>query len=113
MIVNQEGTEARAGTIHHGKAGSTGKDHSHSFHILSATWAGLERVRKVVRFSRNLVTPELHDAHGVGGLAVIGQDEFGDPKITAANDSPDSKALPVRLDRAGDQYVAATAYALA
>ena len=35
--------------------------------------------------------PELHDAHGVGRLAVICQDVFGDPKITAANDSSDSK----------------------
>jgi len=37
--------------------------------------------------------PELHDAHGVGRIAVICQDEFGDPKITAANDSSDSKPL--------------------
>ena len=37
--------------------------------------------------------PELHDAHCVGRLAVICQYEFGDPKITAANDSSDGKPL--------------------
>jgi hypothetical protein len=41
--------------------------------------------RKVLCFPRNLVASELHDAHGVGRLAVICQDEFGDPKIIAAN----------------------------
>jgi hypothetical protein len=51
-------------------------------------------------FPRNLVVPELHDAHDVGGLAVIGQDEFGDPKITATNDSSDSKPLFARLTSA-------------
>ena len=83
------------------------------FHILSASWAGLEWIRKVLRFSRNLVASELHDAYGVGWLAVIREDELGYPKITAANDSLDSKALLVRLDRAGDLYVEAAAYSLA
>lgn len=46
-------------------------------------------------------------------LAVIGQDEFGDPKVTAAYDSLDSEALLVSLDRAGSLYVEATAYSLA
>ncbi len=85
----------------------------HPFHILSASWAGLEWIGKVLRLSRHLFAPELHDAHRVGWLAIIGQDEFGDPKITAANDSLDRKALPVRLDRAGDLDIAPAAYALA
>jgi hypothetical protein len=57
--------------------------------------------------------PELHDAHGVGRLAVICQDEFGDPKITAANDSSDSKPLFARLTSALVLYVASTAGSLA
>ena len=81
--------------------------------ILSAGWAGLEWIRKILRFTRNRVAPELHDAYGVGWLVVIRQDEFGDPKVTCANDSLDSKALPVRLDRAGNLYVAAAEYSLA
>ncbi len=59
------------------------------------------------------VVPELHDAHGVGRIVVICQDEFGDPKITAANDSPDSKPLFARLTRALVLYVASTAGSLA
>src|SRR5271157_5833199 len=43
----------------------------HPFDILSARCAGLEWIRKVLRFPRNLVAPELHDAHSVGWLAVI------------------------------------------
>jgi hypothetical protein len=53
-----------------------------------------------VCFPRNFVVLELHDAHGVGRLAVICQDEFRNPKITAADDPPDSKPLFVRLTRA-------------
>ena len=85
----------------------------HPFHILSASGTGLEWIREVLRFSRNLIAAELHDAHGIGWLAVIGQDEFGDPKVTAPKDSLDGKALLARLDLAGDLYVAATAYSLA
>ena len=68
---------------------------------------------KVLCFPRNLVVPELHDAHGVGRLAVICQDEFGDPKITAANDSSDGKPLFARLTSALVLYVASTAGSLA
>src|SRR5439155_27023655 len=65
------------------------------------------------RRSSDLVAAELHDAHGVGRLAVIGQDEFGDPKITAANGSPDREPLFVRLTSALLLYVASTAGSLA
>jgi hypothetical protein len=40
-------------------------------------------------------------------------DEFGDPKITAANDSSDSKPLFARLTSALVLYVASTAGSLA
>jgi hypothetical protein len=85
----------------------------HPFYPLSAPWGRLEWIRKVLCFPRNLVVDELHDAHGVGRLAVIGQDEFGDPKITAANDSLDSKPLFARLTSALVLYVASTAGSLA
>src|SRR5262249_34266060 len=64
-------------------------------------------------FPAQLVALELHDAHGVGRLAVICQDEFGDPKITAANNSSDSKPFFARLTGALVLYVASTAGSLA
>ena len=70
------------------------------------------RIRKVLCFPRNLVATELHDAHGVGRLAVICQDEFGDPKRTGANDSSDRKPLFARLTGALVLYVASTAGSL-
>src|ERR1700693_5782306 len=85
----------------------------HPFDPLSARCGSREWIRKVLCFPRNLVAPELHDAHGVGRLAVICQDEFGDPEITAANDSSDSKPLFVRLTSALALYVASTAGSLA
>src|ERR1700682_4231729 len=86
---------------------------AHPFDPLSAPRAGLERIRKVLCFPRNLVAAELHDAHGVGRLPVIRQNILGDPKITAANDSPHSEALFARLIGARDLYVAPTADSLA
>ena len=68
---------------------------------------------KYSSFPRNLAVPELHDAHGVGRLPVIGQDEFGDPQITAADDSPDRKPLFIRLTGALALNVVSTAGALA
>src|SRR5690349_16996663 len=85
----------------------------HPFDPLNARRGSHEWIRKVLCFPRNLVAPELHDAHGVGRLAVICQDEFGDPKITAANDSSDSKLLFARLTSALVLNVASTAGSLA
>jgi hypothetical protein len=85
----------------------------HPFDPLSAPCGSHEWIRKVLCFPRHLVVPEFHDAHGEGRLAVICQDEFGDPKITAANDSPDSKPLVAWLTRALVLYVASTAGSLA
>src|ERR1700683_5324840 len=85
----------------------------HPFDPLSAKCGSHEWIRKVLCFPRHLVAPELHDAHGVGRLAVICQDEFGDPKITAADDSSDSKPLFARLTSALVLYVASTPSSLA
>src|SRR5579864_3573835 len=86
---------------------------AHPFDPLSAPCGSHEWIRKVLCFPRNLVVPELHDAHGVGRLAVICQDEFGDPKIAAANDSSDVKPLFARLTSALVLYVASAAGSLA
>src|ERR1700676_567691 len=83
------------------------------FDPLSAPCGSHEWIRKVLCLPGNLFVPELHDAHGVGRLAVIGQDEFGDPQITAANDSSDSKRFLARLTSALVLYVASTARSLA
>src|SRR6476646_9414588 len=85
----------------------------HPFDPLSAPRGSHEWIRKVLCFPRNLVIPELHDAHGVGRLAVICQDEFGDPKITAANDSSDINPLLARLAGALVLYIAPAAGSLA
>src|SRR3974390_822236 len=74
----------------------------HPFDPLRAPAPRLERIGKILRFPCNLVAAELHNAHGVGRLAVICQDVFGDPKITAANDSPHSETLFTRLLSACD-----------
>src|SRR5271170_7902752 len=85
----------------------------HPFDQLSAPCGSREWIRKVLCLSPNLVAAELHDAHGIGRLAVICQDEFGDPKITAANDSSDSKPFVARLTGALVLYVRSTAGPLA
>src|SRR5579863_10031254 len=41
---------------------------------------------------------EFHDAHGIRWDVVIAEYEFSDPEIAAADNSPDRKTLPVRLD---------------
>src|SRR5277367_2212967 len=77
----------------------------HPFDPLSAGCGSHEWIRKVLGFPRHLVAPELHDAHRVGRLAVIRYDQFGDPKLTAADDSSDSKPLFARLTGALALYV--------
>src|ERR1700734_1210349 len=85
----------------------------HPFDPLSAPRGSHEWIRKVLCFPRHLVVSELHDAHGVGRLAVVCQGEFGDPEIAAANDSSDRKPLLARLTAALVLYVASTAGSLA
>src|ERR1700730_13852520 len=85
----------------------------HPFDPFCAKCGSREWIRKVLCFARNLDAAELHDAHGVGRLGVICQDEFGDPKIVAADDSPDRKPLIARLTGALALYVASTAGSLA
>src|SRR5580698_7643565 len=85
----------------------------HALDPWRAPRAGLERVRKVLCFACDLVAAEFHDTHSAGRLAVIRQDIFGDPKITAADDSPHGKALVAGLFGACDLNVAPAADPLA
>ena len=85
----------------------------HAFDPFCAECGGREWIREVLCFVRYLDAGEFHDADGVRGLAVIGQDEFGDPKIAAADDSPDGKPFIARLAGALALNVAAAAGALA
>src|ERR1700739_656790 len=55
-------------------------------------------IGEILRFVGHLSFAEFHDAHRVRWYAVIGQHEFGDPEIAAADNSPDRKTLLVGLD---------------
>src|SRR6185437_11743043 len=56
---------------------------------------------------------ELHDAHRVRRLPVVGQDEFSDPEVAGAEDARHGEALHVRLCDAGRLNIAPAADALA
>src|SRR5581483_1374611 len=62
---------------------------------------------------RHQTVAEFHDAHRVGRRAVVGENEFCDPKVAAADDAADRKALRVRLDAPALLDIAAAADALA
>src|SRR5450755_2061052 len=59
---------------------------------------GTKTVGEILRFVGHQPFAKFHDAHRVGWYAIIGQHEFGDPEIAAADHSPDRKTLLVRLD---------------
>src|SRR5689334_10451755 len=64
---------------------------------MGARRSRLERVAKVLGLASDLAIHELHDAHRIGRLAVIGEDEFRDPEVALAKDSAHREALAVRL----------------
>src|SRR6266404_9481327 len=55
-------------------------------------------IGEILRFVGHQSFAEFHDAHRVRWLAVIGQYEFSDPEIAAADNSPDRKTLLIWLD---------------
>src|SRR5271165_1491172 len=69
----------------------------HPLNPLRARRSWLERVAKVLGLAGHLAIPELHDAHRIRRLAVIGEDEFRDPEVARADDSAHREALAVRL----------------
>src|ERR1700730_14599500 len=54
-------------------------------------------VGEILRFVDHQSFAKFHDAHRVRWYAVIGQHEFSDAEIATADNSPDRKALVVRL----------------
>ena|ERR1700761_7447164 len=81
----------------------------HPLDPLSARCGSRERVREILCLARNLDAAELHDAYGIGRLAVVGEDELGDPEISAADNPADGKSLLVGLTGALMLYVVAAA----
>src|ERR1700757_3779001 len=59
---------------------------------------GVKLIGEILRFMRHQSVAEFHDAHRVGGCAVIAKYEFGDPEIALADNSPNRKTLLVWLD---------------
>jgi hypothetical protein len=53
---------------------------AHPLDPLGARGPRLEGIAEVLGLPGNLPVAELHDAHRVRRLAVIGQDEFADPR---------------------------------
>src|ERR1700722_15812074 len=60
---------------------------SHPLDEMGARRSGLERVTEVLGFAGHLAIHELHDAHRVGGLAIVGEDELRDPEIAPAGNA--------------------------
>src|SRR5882757_4936816 len=68
---------------------------------------------EILRFVGHQSVAKFHDAHRVRWYAVIGQYEFSDPEIAAADNSPDYKALLVWLNESALLNVAPAADPLA
>src|SRR5215469_13997708 len=63
---------------------------SYSSHVLDQMGprrSGLEGITKVLGLASNLAIQELHDAHRVGRLAIVGEDELCYPEIVSAGDA--------------------------
>src|SRR5215472_4987442 len=56
-----------------------------------------KQIAEILGLARHLAVEKLHDAHGIGWPPIIGQDIFGDPEITRADDPPNREAFLVRL----------------
>src|ERR1700722_20980430 len=83
------------------------------FHELSAGRTRLERVTEVLRLTDHVPVLELHDAHDIKRLPVIGEDEFADPEIAATEHASHGEAFRVRLGGARRLNVGSTTDALA
>src|ERR1700676_1785637 len=81
------------------QSGEIARSSAHRLAPLSARGPRLEGVAEVLGLTGNLAVFELHDAHRVRRHAVVGQDEFSDPKVGSTEYAPHAKALLVRLRR--------------
>src|SRR5215472_15158597 len=75
--------------------------------------ARIEPIGEILRFVGHQSFAEFHDAHRVRWYAVVSEYEFGDPEISAADNSPDHKTLLVWLDGSALLNVVTTANPLA
>src|SRR3982751_322578 len=64
---------------------------------LSTPGGSVEGIGEILSLVRHLPVAELHDAHGVGALALVGDRVLRDPEIALSNNSPNRK--PRRLAR--------------
>src|SRR5690348_11169921 len=74
---------------------------------------GGKLIGEILRFAGHQSVAEFHDAHRVRRYAVIGQHEFSDPEIAAADNSSDCKTLLGWLDEAAFLNVVSAADPLA
>src|SRR5437763_4317538 len=90
-----------------------GQVSGHPLDPLRARRPRLKRIAEILGLAGHLPIEELHDAHGVRRLPVIGQDIFSDPEVARADYPPHCEAFPVRLRRARRADLAPAANALA
>src|ERR1700690_3900293 len=89
-------------------------EHSaHPLDPLRARGPRLKGIAEVLGLTGNLAVFELHDTHRVSRRAVIGEDEFGDPKVGGTEYALHGKALLVRLRRTRRLNIAPAADPLA
>ena len=74
------------------------RDVAHSLDKMRTRGSRVKPIGEILRFVGHQSFAEFHDAHGVRWYAVIGQYEFSDPEIAAADNSPDGKMLLAWLD---------------
>src|SRR5262245_49098646 len=58
---------------------------------LRAPSRSVEGIGEVLCLARHLSIPELHDTHGVGALALVGNHILGNPEIGLSYDPPNLK----------------------
>nr|WP_024441127.1 hypothetical protein [Mycobacterium sp. UM_WGJ] len=56
-----------------------------------------EGIAEILRLTNDYTVHELHHAHHIRRLAVVGEHQFTDPQITTAADAADREALGIRL----------------
>src|SRR5258708_7470644 len=84
----------------------------HPLNPLSSRSARFERITEVLGFADHLPAPELHNAHRVRRLPVVGEDELSDPEVGSAEYPPHREAFLVRLCETRCLNVVPTADAL-
>src|SRR5215469_5249326 len=84
----------------------------HPLNPLNARRARFERIPEVLGFADHLPVPELHNAHCVRRLPVVGEDEFSDPEVGSAEYPSHREAFLVRLRETGCLNVLSTMDAL-